>query len=154
MPRKMKTLVLGMGNPILSDDAVGIRVVQEVANKLDDPSVTVAESSLAGLGLLDCVTGYDRVIIVDAIQTEGKSAGCIYRMGPEDFSCSKRLSAPHQINLITALELGRRLKLAMPREITIFAVEAEDIATFSEECTPAVEQAIPAVVEMVLEELK
>ncbi len=150
----MKILVLGMGNPILSDDAVGIRVAQEVERKLDDPRVTVAESSLAGLGLLDCVVGYDRVIIIDAIQTEAENAGQIYRMSPEDFSCAKRLSSPHQINLITALELGRRLNLAVPQKITIFAVEVEDIATFSEECTPLVEQAIPAAVEMVLQELR
>jgi len=41
----------------------------------------------------------------------------------------------------------------MPQEITIFAVEAKDVTSFSEKCTPEVEQAIPKVVKMVLEEL-
>ena len=150
----MKTLVLGMGNPILSDDGAGIKVAQEVGKKLDDPQITVAETSEAGLSLLDSIVGYEKVIIIDAIQTEKGNAGQIYRMGPEDFSCTKHLLSPHQINLVTALELGKMLNLAMPQKITIFAVEAKDVTNFSEECTPEVERAIPEVVKMVLEELR
>jgi hydrogenase maturation protease len=150
----MKTLVLGLGNPILSDDGVGIRVAREVADQVKSPQVTVSETNVAGLGLLDSIVGYDKVIIIDAIQTEKGQAGQIYRMGSEDFSLTKHFSSPHQVNLATALELGKMLGLAMPREIAIFAVEAKDVSTFSEGCTPEVEQVIPEVVAMVLEELK
>ena len=149
----MKTLVLGIGNPILSDDGVGIKVAQEVGKKLDDPQITVSETSAAGLSLLDSLIGYDKVIIIDAIQTEQGKAGQIYRMKPEDFSFTKRVSSPHQINLVTALELGKLLNLTMPQEISIFAVEAKDTTSFSEGCTPEVEQAIPEAVKMVLDEL-
>jgi hydrogenase maturation protease len=149
----MKTLVLGFGNPILSDDSVGIKVAHEVGEKLNDPQVTVTETSAAGLSLLDSIVGYDKVIIIDAIQTEKGRAGQIYRMGIEDFSLTKHFSSPHQINLATALELGKMLNLAMPQKITIFAVEAKDITSFSEKCTPEVEQAIPEVAKMVLQEL-
>jgi hydrogenase maturation protease len=150
----MKTLVLGMGNPILSDDGAGIRVAQEIGKKLNDPCVTVSETGAAGLSLLDSIIGYDKVIIIDAIQTRKGKAGQIYRMGPEDFSFAKHISSPHQINLVTALELGKMLNLAMPQRIAIFAVEAKDVTNFSETCTPEVERAIPEVVKMVLEELK
>jgi hydrogenase maturation protease len=149
----MKTLVLGLGNLILSDDGAGIRVAQEVGKQLNDPQITVSETSAAGLSLLDSIVGYDKVIIIDAIQTQKGQAGQIYRMKPEDFSFAKHLSSPHQINLVTALKLGKMLDLAMPQKITIFAVEAKDIASFSEKCTPEVERAIPEVVKMVLEEL-
>jgi hydrogenase maturation protease len=149
----MKTLVLGIGNPILSDDGAGIRVAQEVGKSLSDPKITVAETSEAGLSLLDSIVGYDKVIIIDAVQTQEGQAGQIYRMGPQDFSFAKYFSAPHQINLLAALELGNVLNLAMPQEITIFAVEAKDITNFSERCTPEVERAIPETVKMVLAEL-
>ena len=66
---------------------------------------------------------------------------------------AKHLSSPHQINLLTALELGRMLGLAIPQKITILAVEVEDVINFSEKCTPEVERAIPKVVKMVLCEL-
>jgi hydrogenase maturation protease len=149
----MKTLVLGLGNPILCDDGVGIRVAHEVGNQLNNPHVTVAETSAAGFSLLDSIVGYDKVIIIDAIQTQKGQAGQIYHMEPEDFSLTKHLSSPHQINLVTALELGEMLNLTMPREISIFAVEAKDITSFSEKCTPEVEQAIPEAVKMVMDEL-
>ena len=129
-------------------------MAQEVGKKLDDPQITVAETSEAGLSLLDSIVGYNKVIIIDAVQTQKGNAGQIYRMGPEDFSFAKHLLSPHQINLVTALELGKMLNLAMPQKITIFAVEAKDVTNFSEECTPEVEQAIPEVVKMVLEELR
>ena len=149
----MKTLVLGLGNPILSDDGVGIKVAHEVANQFNSPQVTVAETSAAGLSLLDSIVGYDKVIIIDAVQTREGHAGQIYRMGLQDFSSAKHFSSPHQINLVTALELGKMLDLAMPQEITIFAVEAKDITNFSEKCTPEVERAIPEAVKMVMEDL-
>jgi hydrogenase maturation protease len=149
----MKTLVLGIGNPILSDDGAGIKVVREIGKALDDPQVTISETSAAGLSLLDSIVGYDKVIIIDAIQTKKGKVGQIYRMKPEDFSFTKHFSSPHQINLVTALELGKMLNFEMPQEISIFAVEAKDITSFSESCTPEVERAIPAAVKIVLEEL-
>lgn len=149
----MKTLVLGIGNPILSDDGAGIKVAREVGKQLNSPQVTVAETSGAGLSLLDSIVGYDKVIIIDAIQTKKGQAGQIYHMGPKHLSSAKYFSSPHQINLFTALELGKVLNLAMPQEITIFAVEAKDITSFNDKCTPEVEQAIPEMVKMVLEDL-
>jgi len=153
MTTKMKTLVLGLGNPIVTDDAVGLRVVQKVSEELDDPDVSVVEQYEGGLRLLDAVLGYDRVIIVDAIQTRNGKPGQVYRLKPEDFSFAKHLSSPHSTNLVTALELGRMLNLAVPQEITIFAVEAADLTNFSERCTPEVEKAIPEATNLVLQEL-
>ena len=149
----MKTLILGLGNSILSDDGAGIKVAQQIREKIKNPQITVVETNETGLGLLDAITGYDKVIIIDAIQTKGGKAGQVYRLEPENFSLAKHLSSFHQVNLISALELGKMLNLAMPQRITIFAVEAKDVTNFSEKCTPDVERAIPEVVKMVLCEL-
>ena len=149
----MKTLVLGLGNTILSDDGVGIRVAQELKNRLEREDVTVVEASVAGLDMLDLLTPHDKAIIVDAIQTRGGKVGQIYRFEPEAFVATEHASSPHDMNLATALELGRRLGIPLPKEISIFAVEVEDVTTFSETCTPVVEQAIPIVVDMVMQEL-
>ncbi len=149
----MKTLVLGLGNPILSDDAVGIRVVEELEGKVDQKEVTLVETTVAGLGLLDFLTGYDRAIIIDAIQTVGGQAGRIYRLDPEALDFTRHAASPHDVNLATALELGRRLELSLPQQIIIFAIEVADASTFSEECTPEVRRAIPACVEMIIQEI-
>jgi len=148
----LKTLVLGLGNPILSDDSVGFRVAQALKGRFDEERVTVMETSLAGLSLLDLLLGYDRAIIIDSTQTGGR-VGEVYRLNAKDFDTTRHAASPHDVNLATALELGKRLGLAVPKEIIIFAIEVQDVTTFSESLTPMVEQAIPQVVEMVLEEM-
>ena len=149
----MKTLVLGLGNPILSDDGVGNQVVRELEGRLHQQGVTVRETSMGGLNLLDLLAGYDRAIIIDAIQTVGGKAGQIYRLDPEAFDVTRHAASPHDVNFATALELGNRLGLALPQQIVIFAIEVADASTFSEECTPEVRRAIPVCVEMIIQEL-
>ena len=149
----MKTLILGLGNPILSDDGIGHRVVEEVEGKVDRQEVTVIDTSIAGLDLLDLLSGYEKAIIVDAIQTVGGKAGQIYRLGSGALDFARHAASPHDINFATALELGKRLGVPLPREIVIFAIEAADVSTFSEVCTPDVSAAIPICVEMIIREL-
>ncbi|OGO18920.1 MAG: hypothetical protein A2144_05265 [Chloroflexi bacterium RBG_16_50_9] len=145
----MKTLILGLGNPILGDDGVGLRVIEELKNRLDKQEITMESASLAGLDLLDLLSGYDRAIIIDAIQTGGR-AGRIYRLNPESFTATSHASTPHDVNFATALKLGQRLGVALPGKIDILAIEVADTSRFSEECTPEVAAAIPACVEMVM----
>jgi len=151
---KTKTLILGLGNSLLCDDGVGIYVAAELKNRVDRPEITVMETGVAGLSLLDLLVGYDRAIIVDAIQTVGGKAGQIYRLEPKAFDTAIHTASAHGIDFTTALEFGKKLGLPLPQQIIIFAVEVSDISTFSEECTPEVTRAIPTCVEMVLRELK
>ena len=143
-----------MGNSLLSDDGVGLYVAAELKNRLDQPDITVTETGIAGLSLLDLLVGYDKAIIIDAIQTAGGKAGQIYRLDPEAFDSTRHTASPHDVSFTAALELGKRLELALPQQIVIFAIEALDITTFSEECTPEVKQAIPICVETIIQELK
>ncbi len=149
----MKTLILGMGNPILSDDGVGIWVARALEGRLNQQEITVTEASMAGLNLLDLLVNFEKAIIIDAIQTFGGKVGQVYRLEPETFDATRHATTPHDVNFATALELGKRLGLALPHQITIFAIEVEDVTTFSEECTPEVERAIPVVADLVMGEL-
>lgn len=149
----MKTLVLGMGNPILSDDGVGIWVARALEGKFNREEITVMETGMAGLNLLELLTDFDRAILIDAIQTGKRKIGQVYRLGPEAFDTVGHAATSHGINLSTALELGNRLGLALPREIILFAIEVADVNNFGEKCTPEVEQVIPVVVDMVIQEL-
>ncbi len=150
----MKTLILGMGNPILSDDGIGIHVARALEGRVNQQGVTVTETSTGGLNLLDLLVNFDRAIIIDAIQTVGGKVGQVYRLEPEVFNTTRHASTPHDVNFATALELGNRLGLALPSQIDIFAIEVADTSRFSEECTPKVKEAIPLCVEMIVQELK
>ena len=148
-----KTLILGLGNPILSDDGVGCHVAAALKERLRDSASDIMETSIAGLDFLDLMTGYDRVIIIDAIRTVAGTPGQIYRLDLEAFTATRHAASPHDVNLATALELGYRLGLDLPSHVDIFAVEVEDTSRYSEECTPAVTTAIPRCTEMVVQEL-
>ena len=149
----MKTLVLGLGNSIISDDGVGLYVARELRNALNRDEITVAEASLAGLGLLDLLVGYDKAIIIDAIQTSSGKPGQIHRLKSNLFDVTRHTASTHNVNFAAALELGRQVGLDLPRQIVIFAIEVADVSTFSEECTPQVKKAIPKCVEMVIQEI-
>ncbi len=149
----MKTLVLGVGNPILSDDGVGIHVAREL-KKRKLSGVVVDELAASGLELLDVVRGYDKVVIIDAIQTTDGKAGEVHVLGEKDFEKSVHGSSPHGINIATALALGRKLVPDdMPRSVVFYAVEAEDLLNVSEKLTPKVAEAVPGIVERILRDL-
>jgi len=147
----MKTLVLGLGNPLLADDAVGLRVVQELRARLQDSEgVEVDEDYWGGLRLMERLIGYDRAIIVDAILT-GAEPGTIHHLSPGEIP-TQRSASGHDANLPTALELGREAGAHLPPndDILLIGIEADDVLTFSEQCTPQVQAAIPRAVEAVL----
>jgi len=143
----MKTLLLGLGNPILKDDAVGLKVVRALGEKMTEKDVQVEEASFANIEILETIGPYDRLIIVDSIKTSLGKPGELYSMSLDDLQTTLHLTCPHDINLATALELGKRLGMHVPEEIRIYAIEVEDNQTFSETCTPSVEEAIPRIVE-------
>jgi hydrogenase maturation protease len=150
----VRTLVLGVGNPILSDDGVGIHVARELKKK-GVPGVDVEELAASGLELLDVVRGYDKVIIIDAIQTEGGVPGQLHYLEEKDFERSIHGSSPHGINIATALALGRRIvPREMPKEVVFLAVEAEDLVNVSEMLTEKVARAVPEAVARIEKELR
>jgi hydrogenase maturation protease len=138
----------------VTDDSVGLRVIEDLQSRLAGRTdVEVSEDYWGGLRLMERMIGFDRAIVVDAIQTGGPP-GTIHRLTPDGIPTQRSASA-HDMNLATALEFGRQAGMHLPPNdgIRLVGVEAEDILTFSEQCTPAVQAAIPQAVEAVLETL-
>jgi len=150
----MKTLVLGLGNPLVIDDRVGLLVAAELKRLLADrPDTEVAEDYWGGLRLMERMIGYDRAVIIDAICT-GAEPGTVHHLSPSAIPTQRSASA-HDVNLPTALAFGRNTGAHLPRdeEILLIGIEAEDILTFAERCTPAVEAAVSRAVDDVLKSL-
>jgi len=147
----MKTLVLGLGNPLLTDDAVGLIVVRALRSRLAHrPDIEVDEEYHGGLRLMERMIGYDRGIVVDAMRS-GDAPGTIHRLRDESIPTQHSASA-HDASLSTALALGRKANAHLPRagDVLFFGIEAADVTTFGERCTPDVQAAIPRAVEAVL----
>jgi len=150
----VKTLVLGVGNPILSDDGVGIHIARALKER-KLAGVTVEELAASGLELLDMVVGYDEVIIIDAIQTKNGRPGDFYELEEEDFEKSIHGSSPHGINIATALALGRKIvPEKMPRRILFVAVEADDVVNVSERLTEKVQKAVPEILDKIVKDIE
>jgi len=146
-----------MGNPYLSDDAVGIRLVRDISRRLGNrPKLDVIEECIVGgLNLLDLLEGYQRLIVVDSIKTKGGVPGRWYRFTAEELRETMNLTNVHDANFATALELGRRMGMTIPAaaETHIFAVEILDNLTFSERMTPKLEMAYARYSEEIFGEL-
>lgn len=145
-----KTLILGLGNPILRDDSVGLHVVRGLPKDVvNDPSIEIDEEYWGGLRLMERMIGYDRVIIIDAIQT-GAQPGTVHSLTPKDIPTQHSASV-HDVNLSTALEFGRQAGAALPLDanISLIGIEVEDVKTFDENLTPRVEQALQHAVQAV-----
>ena len=150
----MHVLVLGIGNPILRDDGIGPRVISELQERVSSPDIIMEETSLAGMSLVEVLSGYTHAIIIDAIQT-GQKPGTLYRLTPDSFQPSDaELISQHRIGILEALRCGKDLGLEMPEEVVFIAVEADDVTTFGEGLTPALEKAVPAAVDAVIAELE
>ena len=148
----MRTLVLGLGNPLLKDDSAGLRVAQELRARLaDQEGVEVDIDYWGGLRLMERLVGYDRAIIVDAICTGQAPAGTLHWLKVGDIP-TQRSASSHDMNLPTALQLGRQAGAHLPENehIALLGIETADVQTFDEQLSPVVADAIPRAVEAVL----
>ena len=146
------TVVVGLGNPVLSDDGVGLHVAQRLETVLSQAAgVEVLQDVRGGLQLMERLIGYSRAVVIDAIQT-GAAPGTIHVLSPSDLPTRNSGSA-HDASFVVALEMGRRLGAELPsnENIRLVGIEADDVATFSEECTPVVQAAIPQAANRVIE---
>jgi len=148
----MKTLILGLGNPILTDDGVGIEIAQEIGE--ERPDLEVVETSEAGLALLDYIVGHDKLIIIDSIKTENGRPGELYRLGLGDFNAAADLSFSHSVDIASAFKVGEGLGYKMPRSVSIYAIEVKDNSTFGQGCTEEVKKRIPFITRQILREEK
>ncbi len=150
----MKTLVLGIGNDILGDDAVGIHIAKSISKKIHSPDIDVKETGATGLNLIETISGYDKLIVIDAILSNKPGSGQIHRLELKDLESGKTLT-PHEASLHTTIELGNRLFPGqMPREVIIFGVQIEDIEEVTIDITPAIKAAIPKAVRLIIKEIK
>jgi hydrogenase maturation protease len=137
----MTTVLIGLGNPVCGDDAVGLRVAERVQALLAARPVAgarVVTSTRGGFELLELLSGYDRAIVVDCLATEGAVPGTVRELDLHDVRGCPRLVGGHDIGLAEVVELGRVVGARMPERIEIVAVEADGVDRIEERLSPAV----------------
>jgi hydrogenase maturation protease len=148
-------LVLGIGNTLLGDDGVGIYLARQIKKEFSaSDAIDVKEANnVGGIALLDLITGYATVIILDAIITHQGKPGTLYKLAVEDLGTVIEPYMLHAIDLRTAIELGRMLGYHIPDAITLYAIEIRDNTIFREGLSPEIEEVIPVVMQQIMSAL-
>jgi hydrogenase maturation protease len=147
----MKTLILGMGNPILSDDGVGLALAATLRNKIR--GADVAASSMIGLSLFDLIVGYDAVFIIDAMTTKDGRKGELKKVGEDDRCGTLHLFTSHGLNIFELMELGVQCGFEMPRLAAVYGVEIGSEVAFDESLSPELNEKLPAITEEIIDDM-
>ena len=148
----MKTAILGVGNILLKDEGIGVRVVRQLENEYTfPPDIALIDGGTDGPHLTSLVADFDEIIVIDAVEG-GENPGTLYRFALDQisFDVPTHLSI-HQMGVLEALNevklLGKEPK------VTFIGVEPEDISPWGMDLSPVVEEKIPEIITLVLKEL-
>ncbi len=169
----MKILIVGLGNPILGDDGIGWHVAEAVSRRIGVPlgdaplpglsppkpqRVTIERYSLAGLSLMERLSGFDYVILIDALNTGWYPQAKIvhFTLADMDDLTYGHSASAHDVSLKSALQLGRRMGEPLPPDdhIHIVAIEAQHVYDFQEGLSPRIAEALPEAVQTVIQLLE
>jgi hydrogenase maturation protease len=150
-------LILGIGNILLSDEGVGVHVVETIqsqaaAGQIRLPEdVDVFDGGTFGIDLIDTLAGRRKVICIDAVAFDGPP-GTVIRFSAADLAEKKTADMSlHQLGLLETLQMARQLGCA-PQEVVIFGIVPKDISP-GLEMTAEVAAVVPKVIDLVLKEL-
>lgn len=155
MPDSAKrTLILGVGNPLLGDDAVGVLAAQQLQARTDlPPHVAVIDGGTEGIGLIPVMETYQRVIVVDAVMM-GLPGGTIRRFTWNEVRANshERTLSLHQSDLTDALVLAEVLH-SLPPEVVIYGIQPHN-TEWDQPLSQAVERALPVLVDALIHEVR
>jgi hydrogenase maturation protease len=138
-------LILGLGNELLCDDAIGIRLAVELEEHYRSPQIDFKTSCNGGLEIVELISNYKQVIIIDAIKTKNGIPGNISYFTPSDLNESLHVSSFHDVSFLTALKLMNYVGVDMPESIHILAIEIVEDMLFSSQFSRAIRKRYPAI---------
>jgi hydrogenase maturation protease len=158
----MKTIVIGLGNPILGDDGVGWKVAEEVHIQLISHHNTLPKGegnvvdveclSLGGLGLMEHLIGYQRAILIDSFKVDDDPGSIlILKLSDLPNYSAYHTASAHDTSLQNAIELGRSMGADLPEDVEVVGISTKRVYDFSEELSPPVADAVPFAARIVID---
>ena len=152
MAKPARVLILGIGNTLLTDEAVGVRVVEALQDAYDlPPEVQAVDAGTSSMDMLDVIADVDLLVVLDALKA-GKPLGTVVRLSGNEVPVffRKKLS-PHQVGLsdvLASLEFAG----CRPKDIVVIGVEADNFE-LGLEMTPAIAARVPDMMALLVGEL-
>jgi hydrogenase maturation protease len=141
-----RTVIIGVGNPILGDDGIGIHVAKALKGRID---ADIREAYTGGMNLLDLMGGYERAILVDAVYIDDMEVGEVRLMDLDELGTGHS-SNPHDATLMEAVEMAKRLgESNIPEDIKLVGIKIQRVDEFSDELSPEIRASIPRVLETI-----
>jgi hydrogenase maturation protease len=138
--RMMTGLILGLGNEILCDDAIGIRLARRLADSFQRPGWDVEWAEIGPLETMERLVGRDAAILIDSIRVAEDPPGTVYSFSADELPQTSHLRWSHGIDLVTALQLGQDQGYRLPGRLWVVAVNITDNYTLSETMTAVLEE--------------
>lgn len=151
----MKTIVLGVGNPILRNDGVGVHVAEELKKMINRPDVKIDSAFTGGMNLLDMIVDHDRAILIDAVKRSDRKPGDVDMLPIGELSAFHTCN-PHDVSLPQAIELAKRLgEKGIPKDIRLVGINIGELSCeFGEELSGEIAKAVPKAAKIVKEEVE
>lgn len=148
-------LILGVGNPILGDDAAGLIAAQKIAQKIPKEVAEVKEFNGGSIYLFDELLGYDEVILIDTLAIKGYEEGEVVQLDPLNIKPKVDVSNGHDLPFHMLLEVYRTtFPELMPKKMCMFGIITGPQLVFKEGVSKKIERAIDNVVSLVLDQLE
>ena len=144
-----KAALVGFGNELHGDDAVGLIVARRIYDSLEDrEAVDLLELCTSDFGVMERLIGYGRAVIVEALVAEEAEVGTVTRVDlPE--SSGHCYGSPHTGGFSAALGLARKLGLAVPAPIAVYGIAIRQPPSFADGLSEELAARIPGIVETI-----
>lgn len=149
-----KLLILGIGNPYVSDDGIGIHITRILRELINDTRIEFKEFYHNGFDALGLLKEYEYAIVIDAAKTGNVEVGKFQIFSHKDVSPSTHMYSLHTFGFLSALQLAEVLSIKLPSQITVFAIEVANTEVFGKAFTPEVETAVPTIIEGIIQHIR
>jgi hydrogenase maturation protease len=147
--KKANIAIIGIGNSIRRDDAVGIVVAKRLAEKLDRDFF---EETSVDISLLDLFDRYDKLVLIDSIKSGGP-VGSLFEVELKNLP-EKKLASAHSRNLLSLIGLARNIGIELDTRLRFFVIEVFYNNEFDENISPELFEKIPSIEKEILEKIE
>jgi hydrogenase maturation protease len=153
MEQNTQIVVLGLGNILLRDEGVGVRVIEELQRSYDFfPPVKMLDGGTAGFGLVTEIEDCKKLLVVDAVKA-GNEPGTVYKFKSGDITVTiPQTLSVHDLGFFEALEQWKML--GINPEVIFFGIEPEDMNSWGFDLTPSIQNKMPKLVALVIDQLQ
>ncbi|MDD4890037.1 MAG: HyaD/HybD family hydrogenase maturation endopeptidase [Phycisphaerae bacterium] len=147
-------LILGIGNIILRDEGVGVRIIERMRDShvALPPNVEIVDGGTSGADLIDVIADREKVVVIDAVQLDAEP-GTVVRFTGDDLVAEAVVPISlHQFGLVDTLMMASKLN-CLPKQTIVFGIKPKDIRP-GLDLSPEIEALVPKVIELALAEVQ